>query len=70
MPKWLDEILAEPATSVPKAGRALGLSRNASYEAAARGEIETIRFGRRMVVPTAWLRRVLQLDQDSDREAA
>jgi hypothetical protein len=64
VPKWLEEILAEPATTVPKAGRALDLGRNQSYEAAARGEIKTLRFGRRLVVPTAWLRRVLELDED------
>jgi excisionase family DNA binding protein len=33
--------------TVPEAGRLLGLSRNGSYEAAKRGEIPTIRIGRR-----------------------
>jgi hypothetical protein len=55
---------------VPEAGRALGLSRNASYEAAARGEIQTLRFGRRIVVPTAWLKGVLQLTDEGGKEAA
>jgi hypothetical protein len=58
----LENILAKPTTNVPAAGRVLGLSRNASYEAAARGEIMTIRFGRRLIVPTAWLRKILELD--------
>ncbi|MCH8859079.1 MAG: DNA-binding protein [Alphaproteobacteria bacterium] len=62
MPEWLAEILAGPTTTVPLAGKALGLSRNASYEAAARGEIKVLNFGRRMVVPTAWLKKLLQLD--------
>jgi hypothetical protein len=39
----------------PDAGRALGLSRNGTYEAARRGEIKTLRFGRLRKVPTAWL---------------
>jgi hypothetical protein len=43
MADWLDEVLSKPTTTVPMAGKALGLSRNASYEAAKRGEIETIR---------------------------
>jgi hypothetical protein len=63
LPDWLQAILAEPTTSVPDAGRALGIKgRNQSYEAAARGEIKTLRFGRKLRVPTAWLRRQLMLD--------
>jgi hypothetical protein len=61
MPNWLTEILEQPTTTVPLAGKALGLSRNASYEAAARGEIVTRRFGRKIVVPTAWLREALHI---------
>jgi hypothetical protein len=64
IPDWLREALAEPTTTVPLAGRALGLKgKNQSYEAAARGEIKTLRFGRRLSVPTAWLRRQLELDE-------
>ena len=37
--------------TVPEAGRLLGLSRNGSYEAAKRGDIPTIRIGRRLLVP-------------------
>jgi hypothetical protein len=61
MPEWLQKILAQPTTTVPDAGRALGISRNAAYEAAVRGEIKTMRFGRTLRVPTAWLREQLQL---------
>jgi hypothetical protein len=71
MPEWLREILAKPTATVPDAGRALGISRNAAYEAAVRGEIKTIRLGRRLVVPTAWLKSVLELtDQSSDGVSA
>lgn len=63
MPSWLTEILSKPTASVPEAGRCLGLSRNGSYEAAARGEIEVITFGRKKVVPTAWLRKKLQIGE-------
>lgn len=49
----------------PEAGTALGLSRSASYDGAARGDIPTIRIGRRLLVPTAALRRMLQLDAPS-----
>jgi hypothetical protein len=47
------------AFSVPQAGAMVGLSRNASYEAAKRGEIPTIPFGSRLIVPrVVWLRKL------------
>jgi hypothetical protein len=48
----------------PVAGRALGLGKSATYNAANRGEIPVIRFKGRVVVPTAALRRMLQLDPE------
>jgi hypothetical protein len=51
----------QPATiSVPEAGAEAGLGRNASYDAAQRGEIPTLRFGRLLRVPTAPWRRKLR----------
>lgn len=44
-----------PTIGVPEAGRILGLGRNASYEAAARGDIPTIRVGRLMRAPVVQL---------------
>jgi excisionase family DNA binding protein len=44
----------------PDTGKALGLSRNATYDAAKRGEIPTIRFGKLIKVPTAALHRMLE----------
>jgi hypothetical protein len=69
MPAWLIEALAGPTTTIAITGRALKLSRNATYEAARRGEIPTLRFGKRIVVPTAWLRRVLQVDTNGAEAA-
>lgn len=49
-----------PTISVPEAGRRyFGLARNASYEAAHRGEIPTIKIGGRFFVPVAALERML-----------
>jgi hypothetical protein len=48
-----------PTLSVPEAGRLCGLGRDASYAAASRGEIPTLRFGRRVVVPTYRLLELL-----------
>ncbi len=49
-------------TSVPKAGRLLGLGKYASYEAARRGEIPVITMGRRMIVPVRGLEEILKLE--------
>ena len=46
--------------SVPEAGRRLGLGRNASYDAAARGEIPMLQFGRLQRVPIAAFERMLE----------
>ena len=45
--------------TVVEAGRALDLSRNAAYGAARRGDIPTIRIGKRLLVPRAALERML-----------
>lgn len=47
--------------SVPEAGRRyFGLSRNGSYDAAKRGEIPTIKVGRKFRVPVAAMERKLE----------
>ena len=45
--------------SVPTAARLLGIGRATAYKAATEGLIPSIRLGRRLVVPTAPLRRLL-----------
>ena len=69
MPKSMRDQLEGVTTTVPVAGRVLGLSRNKAYEAAARGEIPTLKFGRRLVVPTMPLRRMLGLRLNTNRRA-
>jgi hypothetical protein len=56
----------EPKTlTVPEAGRLyFDLSRNASYEAARRGDIPTIRIGRLLRVPVAAMERKLETQQE------
>jgi hypothetical protein len=46
----------------PDTGQALRLGRNSTYNAAEKGDIETISFGRLKRVPTSWLRKKLGLD--------
>lgn len=50
-----------PTVSVEHAAKLLGVSRSAAYRAAARGELPTIAFGRRRLVPTRRLLKLLGL---------
>ena len=45
--------------TVDEAAAVLGISRNSAYEAARRGEIPTIRVGRRILVPRSLLEELL-----------
>jgi excisionase family DNA binding protein len=47
------------ALSVEAAAKILGLSRNSAYEAVRRGQIPSLRFGKRIVVPRAALSKML-----------
>lgn len=57
--------------SVPEAGkRYFGLSRNGSYEAAARGEIPTIRVGRLLRVPVIAMESLLNsVIKDTEKQS-
>ena len=55
--------------TVEEAGRLLGVGRNTAYEAAGRGEIPTIRIGRRLLVPVVAFERLLDRPT-SNREVA
>lgn len=64
-PVRVPTVADSPTLDVPTAGALLGLGRASSYRAAKRGDIPTIRFGSRVVVPTAALRRMLGLDPEA-----
>ena len=50
----------EPLTlSIPVAGAMAGIAKNASYSAARRGQIPTIRLGGKLRVPAAKWKRIL-----------
>ena len=66
----LHEALSHPTLSVPNAGAVFyGLSRNGSYEAAKRGDLPTIRIGRKIVVPVAPIAERLGLRSSAARPA-
>ncbi len=56
--------------TVPEAAEALGIGRNAAYEAARTGQLPTIRIGKRILVPVAALERMLSVEQRKEPEKA
>jgi len=56
-----------PTLTVEQAGELLGLSRSAAYRAAAAGDLPTLAFGRRLVVPTFRLLEMLGLSFEGQR---
>jgi excisionase family DNA binding protein len=56
-----------PTISVEHAAKLLGVSRSAAYRAAASGQLPTLAFGRRLLVPTAPLLRMLGLSFEENR---
>lgn len=59
------ELRTRLTCTVPEAGQALGIGRDAAYRAAAAGEIPTLRLGRRIVVPCARLLALLGIEDDA-----
>lgn len=47
------------AVSLEETARILGIGRSSAYRLARTGEIPTVRLGKRLVVPTAWITRTL-----------
>jgi excisionase family DNA binding protein len=45
---------------IEEAARLLGISRNTAYDAAKNGQLPTVKIGKRLLVPTAALDRLLQ----------
>ena len=56
----------------PETGQLLGLGRSSTFEAARRGQIPTLRIGRRLLVPRSALSRLLESagSQESPQNAA
>jgi excisionase family DNA binding protein len=59
----VDEPLA---LSVEEAARLLGVSRTLAYESVARGELPSVRLGKRIVVPRRALDELLEIAIDRD----
>jgi excisionase family DNA binding protein len=59
----------EPTISVERAAQLLGICRVSGYEAAKNGDLPVIRIGRRVLVPTAALLRMLGADESDPATA-
>jgi excisionase family DNA binding protein len=57
---------APPFLTIEEAARVLRIGRTAAYEAAQRGELPTVRFGRRLRVPRHALARLAGLGPEHD----
>ncbi len=62
----LDDL--PPTLAIEEAGRLLGLGRSSAYRAARRGELPTLQFGRRLVVPTMRLLRLLGAEPENEQD--
>jgi excisionase family DNA binding protein len=51
---------ARVTCTIPEAAKKLGIGRNSAYKAATNGELPTVRFGNRLVVPLVALDRILE----------
>jgi predicted DNA-binding transcriptional regulator AlpA len=54
---------AQPVMAAWEVQRVLGISRSSLYEALRAGQVPGIRIGARWFVPTAAVRRMLQMDE-------
>lgn len=56
--------------TIPETAARLGIGRNQAYEAARRGEIPTVRIGKRLLVPIVQLERMLTGDRAAPSQPA
>ena len=61
-------VMITPLTySIDETAALIGIGRNAAYEAARRGDIPTIRIGKRLLVPKMSLERLLEGRLSTDK---
>jgi excisionase family DNA binding protein len=55
----------KPTMTVEEVALVLGISRASAYQAVRTGEVPSVRIGHRIVIPTAAVRRILEVDGDT-----
>jgi excisionase family DNA binding protein len=58
----ISELLRQPTLTPEQVSRIFGLSRNGTYDAIKRGEIASVRLGKKILVPTAVIRKMLSIE--------
>jgi len=59
---------SRPTINVEEAGQILGVGRSTAYTLARNGQLPTLRLGRKFLVPTATLRRMLgEMDRTTNQ---
>jgi excisionase family DNA binding protein len=56
----MEEQIERKTMTVPEAAKVLGIGLSVAYEAARTGELPTIKFGRRILVPLVALDKMLE----------
>lgn len=64
-PPDIPDPLNRPTVKVAEFARIFGIGESAAYKAVKAGEIPAVRIGGRILIPTAALRRMLSLDEES-----
>jgi len=63
------EWLSKPSCSVAQAAEMLGMSGPGVIRAIERGDIRATRIGKRIIIPTAQLRKILMLEEPAASSA-
>lgn len=64
----LEDVNWKVTISVPEAADLLGIGRSAAYDAVRRGDVPSVRVGRRVLVPVAPLLDLLQTPRRGERD--
>lgn len=64
----LSDLGGRATITVPEAGEVLGIGRDAAYAAAKKGDLPTLRLGRRLLVPVPALLAMVGAVPDTDRD--
>jgi len=59
----MNQLPERQTRTIPEFSKILGISRNSGYEMAARGDVRTIRCGKKMLVPIREIERLLSGEQ-------
>ena len=65
-----EKILSKPTCTVAEVAELTGLSPGTVYNGVARGSVKAIRFGRRIIIPTIYVREMLGFEEGQRSKGA